>query len=58
VWLDGTLLGETPLANISLPLGTHELVFKHPTLGEQRKSVVVTLGSTVRVGVDLRKGTR
>ena len=49
-------LGETPIANVSLPLGTHELVFRHPELGEQRKTVVVSVGAAVRVGVDLRKG--
>jgi hypothetical protein len=58
VWIGSRSLGETPLANIPLPLGSHELVFKHPTLGVQRKTVVVTMGATVRVGVDLRKGTR
>jgi hypothetical protein len=56
VWIDGRAAGETPLANVALPLGNHELVFRHPELGEHRRTVVVTAGAPVRVGVDLRKG--
>jgi hypothetical protein len=55
VWIDGQSAGETPLGNVSLPIGTHQLVFRHPELGEQRKSVIVTAGAPTRVGVDLRK---
>jgi hypothetical protein len=56
VWVGSRALGETPIANLPLPLGTHELLFRHPDLGEQRKTVVVGAGAPVRVGVDLRKG--
>jgi hypothetical protein len=55
VWIDGQRAGETPLGNVSLPIGNHELVFRHPELGEQKKTVVVSAGAPVRVGVDLRK---
>lgn len=51
-------LGETPIANLSVPIGNHELVFRHPELGELRKMVVVGLDGPVRVGVDLRKGSQ
>jgi hypothetical protein len=57
VWIDGQRAGETPLGNVSLPIGTHQIVFRHPELGEQRKSVVVTAGTPTRVGVDLRTGS-
>jgi PEGA domain len=51
VWIDSRALGETPLANVEVPLGEHELVFRHPDLGERRQRVVVradavTLAST------------
>jgi hypothetical protein len=49
-------LGETPIANVGVTPGTHELVFKHPELGERRQSVVVRAASPTRVGIDLRKG--
>ena len=41
VWIDNRALGETPLANVEVPLGEHELVFRHPDLGERRQRVVV-----------------
>jgi hypothetical protein len=56
VAVDGRAVGETPLANLSLPIGNHEVVFRHPELGEVRQTVAVRPGPPVRVGVDLRKG--
>ena len=55
VWIDGRRAGETPIGNLQLPIGTHELVLRHPELGEQKRTVTVTAGAPVRVGVDLRK---
>ena len=55
VWVDGKLAGETPIGNLSLAIGNHELLFRHPELGEQRKTVTVGALAPVRVGVDLRK---
>jgi hypothetical protein len=55
VLIDGTSIGETPIADHPVPLGPHELLFRHPTLGEQRRTVVVSLTAPVRLGVDLRK---
>jgi hypothetical protein len=55
VWVDGKPAGETPIGNLSLTIGTHELLFRHPELGEQRKTVTVGALAPVRVGVDLRK---
>ena len=56
VAVDGRAVGETPIANLSLPIGNHEVVFRHPQLGEMRQTVAVKPGPPVRVGVDLRKG--
>ena len=36
VWIDGKKMGETPLANLSIPLGVREIVFKHPQFGERK----------------------
>jgi serine/threonine-protein kinase len=55
VWVDGKPVGETPIGNLSLTIGNHELLFRHPELGEQRKTVTVGALKPVRVGVDLRK---
>jgi PEGA domain len=55
VWVDGKKAGDTPLGNLSLPVGPHEVVFRHPEFGEQRQTVVVKLPGPTRVSVDLRK---
>jgi hypothetical protein len=58
VWIDGTRMGETPLANLEVPLGTREFVFKHPTYGERRLTTTVTSKSPP-LSVDFtRPGTR
>jgi hypothetical protein len=55
VWIDGERAGETPIGNLSLPIGPHEIVFRHPELGEQRFATTVSLKAPARVSVDLRK---
>jgi hypothetical protein len=53
VLIDGTPMGTTPIANISLPLGSHQVVFRHPDLGERRQEVVVTLQGPNRIAADM-----
>jgi hypothetical protein len=36
-------------------IGPHQLIFRHPELGERRVTAVVTLKDTARVAVDMRK---
>lgn len=55
VWVDGQRAGETPIGNFSIAIGTHELLFRHPELGEQRMTVTVGAATPRRVGVDMRK---
>jgi hypothetical protein len=55
VWVDGDRLGETPIGNVSLPIGNHDVLFRHPELGEQRHTVTVTLNGPARLSVDMRK---
>ena len=55
VTLDGASVGTTPLGQLSVPIGTHELVFRHPQLGERRQTVTVKAQTPTRIGVDLRK---
>jgi hypothetical protein len=56
VWLDGARIGETPIGNRPVRLGTHELQFRHPQYGERRETVTVTLTTRARVSVDMKKG--
>ncbi len=55
VWLDGRGLGTTPIGNVSVPIGTHEIVWKHPELGERRQSVTVTAKAPVHIAMNFRK---
>ena len=55
VWVDGKKVGETPLGNLALTIGPHEIVFKHPELGEQAHAATVTASAPLRLSVDLSK---
>jgi hypothetical protein len=55
VSIDGRSVGTTPLGNLSVPIGTYEIVWRHPQLGERRQTVKVPATTPVRVGVDLNK---
>jgi hypothetical protein len=54
VAIDGTAVGPTPLANLSLPIGTHEVLFTHPQFGERRQTVVVKVDGIARVTQNFR----
>ena len=54
-WIDGEKVGETPIGNLSLDIGSHDVVLRHPDLGEQHHTIVVTLKGPARLSVDLRK---
>jgi hypothetical protein len=55
VWIDGERIGETPIGNLQARIGNHEIVFRHPELGERRTTAMVTLTEPVRISMDLRK---
>jgi eukaryotic-like serine/threonine-protein kinase len=55
VSVDGRSVGETPLANLLLPLGSHEVVFTHPDLGRRAQTITVKAAGVNRVSVDLRR---
>jgi hypothetical protein len=55
VWIDGTAYGETPLGNLSIVPGEHDIVFRHPQLGERREKIVVRPDTPARVAVSLQR---
>ena len=55
VWIDGERAGETPIGSIAVPIGVHEILFRHPQLGEQSVRATVIVGAPARVSVDMRK---
>jgi hypothetical protein len=55
VWIDGEPQGQTPIGNVSLTIGPHDVVFRHPELGEKHHTAVVTLKGPGRLSVDMRQ---
>lgn len=55
VFIDGQRVGETPIGNLAVPIGPHEIVFRHPQFGERRHAVSVTAGAPVRLSVEMRQ---
>ena len=54
VSIDGNSAGETPLGNISIKPGEHEVVFRHPQFGEQRQRALVRPDAVTRVTVTFK----
>ena len=52
VEIDGRAAGTTPLGNLALPVGSHEVVWTHPQLGERRQTVVVKAKTPTRIGMN------
>jgi len=55
VWVDGEKAGDTPIGNLAVSIGKHEVTFRHPEFGEAHQTVTVTLSGPARLSVDLRK---
>jgi hypothetical protein len=55
VSIDGEAVGDTPIGNLSISIGPHDVVFTHPQLGEQRRVITVTQQTPVRFSIDLTK---
>jgi len=47
--------GMLALFGFQVAIGTHEMVFRHPQLGERRQSVTVTAKGPNRIAADLTK---
>ena len=44
-----------PVSQLSLPVGVHEILFRHPDFPERRVSVVVKIGATGRAFTDFTR---
>jgi len=55
VTLDGASLGQTPLSNLLVTVGSHEMVFRNPQFAERRQTIVVTAKGPNRIAADLTK---
>jgi hypothetical protein len=54
VSIDGKKMETTPI-KLQVQLGTHEILFRHPQLGERRRTIVVTASTPVTLSVDFAK---
>jgi len=52
VWAKSTLIGETPLLNVSAALGYREVVVIHPETGKVRETVTVSTDATAVPNLD------
>ena len=55
VFVDGERVGETPIGTLSRSVGRHEIVLRHPELGERRRTVTLTTNGPNRISVDMRR---
>jgi hypothetical protein len=55
VWMAGKKVGETPIAGLQVPIGTHEIVFKNPQFPERRVTVTITGATPTAAAVDFTK---
>jgi archaellum component FlaG (FlaF/FlaG flagellin family) len=55
VFVDGERVGETPIGTLARPVGRHEIVLRHPDLGERRRTVTLTTNGPNRISVDMRR---
>ncbi len=49
VLVDQNAVGETPIANLAVPIGQHEVTFRHPQLGEWKETVTVRADRVTRL---------
>ena len=52
VWVDGELVGQTPLENVPTQIGIHEIIAQHPDLGIWHEQVVVGTDTTGSITLD------
>jgi hypothetical protein len=55
VLIDDTAVGETPLANVQVPIGEHQITFRHPQMGERRERVTVRADAPARISTTFQR---
>ena len=55
VLIDDKPIGDTPVANVSVSLGEHQVTFRHPQFGERRERVVVRADAPARVSTTFQR---
>jgi hypothetical protein len=55
VTIDANAVGQTPIANLAVTIGTHQVTFRHPQFGERRQTVLVTTKGPNRIAIDMTR---
>jgi hypothetical protein len=55
VFVDGTRVGETPLASVAIRLGVREIVFRNPQFPDKKQTITVTASAPPSISVDFMK---
>lgn len=53
VFVDGRPVGQTPLGNLPVAIGDHQVEFRHPQYGVKHETVRVTLKAPARIAIDM-----
>lgn len=53
VFIGTRKLGETPFADLELPVGSYTLIFKNPRHPTLKRQVTITAGKTTKLGLNL-----
>ena len=53
--IDGEPVGAAPIVRRQVAVGQHDVVAKHPVLGERRLTVTIISGATLSIDVELRR---
>lgn len=53
VYIDGKFVGQTPIANLKVVVGAHEIVFKNSKFPIRRRNISVEEGTTTDITVDM-----
>jgi len=51
IWIEGERVGTAPLGPVATPIGTREVIVRHPQFGEHRAAAIVRVGETAEVSV-------
>jgi hypothetical protein len=55
VFIDDKLIGDTPLANVAVSLGQHQVTFRNPQAGERRETVTIRADAPARVSTTFQR---
>ena len=53
--IDGTPYGLTPLGNVMIAVGSHDITFRHPQFGVRSQKIVVSAQGANRVAIDFTR---